>query len=239
MSDSNTAGATLQLWQAKASLLDPKTWLLGILSGVNSTILASVGAFLPTIVKSFGYSAVQTQLFTIIPYACAFFSMILIASLSDHFRNKGYFILGSLTCCVIGLVVLLSTTTKEAGMTGACFLVLGAYPAAVMQIAWIQITFCGYTKRAVSWGIAMIFGQGLSMAGAQIYTTPTRFFLGHGVLLGLVVVGMVSTVVVQALMAHANKQRDKVLKEYHGRGEIHPDTEKTFEETCDGHVNWK
>lgn len=203
----NEAGAKFKLWQVKASLLDPKTYMLALLSGTNSTLLASVGAFLLTIVKSFGFSSLETQLFTTIPYACAFFSMIIIATLSDHYRNKSLFILASLASRIVGLVILITTITKEAGIVGVCFLVLGAYPAAVLQMAWTQITFCGYTKRAVSWGVAMIFGQGFSMLGAQIYTTPPRFFKGHGTLLGLVVMGMVMTIAARMTMARANRKR--------------------------------
>lgn len=213
--------------------------MLALLAGTNSTLLASVGAFLPTIIKNFGFSSLQTQLFTTIPYVCAFFSMLIIATLSDHYRNKSLFILGSLSCCVVGLIILITTTTKEAGMVGACFLVAGAYPASVLQMAWTQITFCGYTKRAVSWGVAMIFGQGFSMLGAQIYTAPPRFFKGHGTLLGLVVMGMLVTVAAQMIMAGANRKRALELARFEESGDEHPDTGKSFEDTCDEHVCYR
>ena len=212
MTELNARGASFERWQVKASFLDPKTWLFSFLASANSTILASTGAFLPTIVKEFGYDEVHAQLFTIIPYACAFIAMIVIGVLSDHFRLKSWFIMGSLTSCAVGLIVLLATTGKAAGMLGASLLVMGAYPSAVMQIAWIQINFCGNTKRAVSWGVAAIFGQGLSMSGAQIYTTPPRFFKGHGVLLMFVVVGLVSTFAARTIMAKENKRRDEELE---------------------------
>lgn len=235
----HSSGATFQRWQIKASLLDVKTWLLSLLAGANSTLLAATGAFLPTIVKGFGYDNVDAQLFTVIPYACAFVTMLVVAILSDRFHIKSWFILGSLTCSGIGLIILLATTGKEAGMVGTSLLVMGAYPSAVLQITWIQITFCGNTKRAVSWGMAMIFGQGLSMSGAQIYTKPPRFFMGHGILLGFVVVGMVSTYVARLIMIKENKRRDEECRQYAQRGEVHPDDERSFEELCDGHVNFR
>jgi MFS family permease len=219
--------------------LDPKTYLLGLLSGCNATLLASTGAFLPTIVQEFGYSKIRTQLFTIIPYACAFVSMLAVGYLSDHYRSKSWFILGSLTSCATGLVILLSTTGKQVGVFAACLLVAGAYPAAVLQITWIQISFCGNTKRAFSWGLAMVVAQGMSMSGAQIYTTPPRFFKGHGILLGFVVLGMTCTAAARFLMARANKRRDAELAEYEARGQEHLDTAKSFEETCDNHIKFR
>ncbi|OKL59506.1 hypothetical protein UA08_05034 [Talaromyces atroroseus] len=225
--------------QIVKSLLDPKTYLLALFSGCNTTLIASTGAFLPTIVKEFGYSEVQAQLFTMIPYACAFVTMLAVGYLSDYCRNKAWFVVGSLTCSAIGLIICISTTGKGAGMFGACLLVAGAYPAAILQITWIQVTFCGHTKRAISWGVCQIIGQGLSMSGAQIYTRPPRFFMGHGILLGFIVMGIVSTVTARFLMARANKQRDRELREYEERGEVHPDIGKSFEETCDDHINFR
>ncbi|KAK6373585.1 hypothetical protein LTS17_008077 [Exophiala oligosperma] len=238
-SEHNVENPKFRTDQVLASLKDPKTWLLALLAACNSTILASTGAFLPTIVKEFGFTAVRAQLFTVIPYAVAFVSMIAIGYFSDRMRVKAYFIIGSLTSCLIGLVILISTTGKTAGIFAACLLVGGAYPASVLQIAWIQITFCGNTKRATSWGVAMIFGQGLSMSGAQIYKDPPRFFMGHGVLIGYVTIGLVCTVLARALMVRDNRNRDAIVQDYQTRGERHPDLDKDFEETCDKHISFR
>ncbi|KAK5033049.1 hypothetical protein LTR13_007014 [Exophiala sideris] len=239
LAEYNAKSVTFESRQIVKSLLDPKTYLLALLAGCNSTLLAATGAFLPTIVVAFGYSKIQAQLFTIIPYACAFFSMLAVGYLSDFYRNKSWFIIGSLTSCAIGLIVLISSTGKHVGMFGASLLVAGAYPAAVLQITWIQITFCGNTKRAISWGLAMIVGQGLSMSAAQIYVKPPRYFEGHGILLGFVAMGMISTVAARSIMARANKQRDQELREYEERGEEHPGIDKSFEEVCDNHINFR
>lgn len=239
LSELNEVGAGFNSSQIRKSLVDPNTYFLAFLSAANTTILASIGVFLPTIVKSFGYTAIHAQLFTIIPYGCAFVSMITIGIISDQYRNKGIFILGCLTVTLVGLIILLTTSTKEAGMAGVSLLVLGIYPAAILQMTWIQITFCGSTKRAVSWGMAMVFGQGFSLLGTQIYTTPPRFIKGHATLLGLVVWGMLSTVAAQLTMLHRNRQREKLLKEYAERGEVHPDVGKSLEETCDSHINFR
>ncbi|OQV00283.1 hypothetical protein CLAIMM_05801 [Cladophialophora immunda] len=235
----NAQTARFEPKQIVKSLLDPKTYLLAILSGTNATLLACTGAFLPTIVNEFGYSKVDAQLFTIIPYACAFFSMLAIGFLSDYYRNKSWFILGSLASCVLGLVILISTAGKEVGMLGACLLVAGTYPSSVLQIAWIQMNSCGNTKRAISWGFAMIVAQGMSMSGAQIYTRPPRYFEGHGILLGFVVLAMTCTIAARALMARANTRKDREVSDYERRGEGHPGVGLSFEETCDDHINFR
>ncbi|KAI2694765.1 hypothetical protein CBS147372_9604 [Penicillium roqueforti] len=238
-SEHNAKSPKFRTDQILASLKDPKTWLLALLAGCNSTVLASTGAFLPTIVSEFGFDKVRAQLFTVIPYAVSFISMTTVGYFSDWTRNKSYFIIGSLTSCLIGLIILISTTGKAAGMFAACLLVGGAYPASVLQIAWIQITFCGNTKRATSWGIAMIFGQGLSMSGAQIYKDPPIFFMGHAVLMGYVIMGLVCAIMARILMKRDNSQRVRILRDYQVRGEHHPDLDKDFEDTCDKHISFK
>lgn len=222
-----------------ASVRDPKTWLLALLTGCNSTLLAATGAFLPTIVHEFGFSNVRAQLFTIIPYAFAFVSMIVVGYLSDRLKTKSTFILGGLSSCLIGLIVLISTTDRAAGMVGATLLVAGAYPASVLQIAWIQITFCGGTKRATSWAVAALFGQGLSMSGAQIYRDPPRFFLGHGVLVGFVCMGIICTWSTRIIMLRDNKARDAAIEQCQTEGRSHPDAHLDFEQVCDRHINFR
>ena len=77
--------------QILVALKDPKSWVYALIQACIATGVGTVGVFLPTFVKAFGYSAckawhiyyrfleltpltVQTQLFTVIPYACAFFT---------------------------------------------------------------------------------------------------------------------------------------------------------------------
>ena len=165
--------------------------------------------------------------------------MIAIGYISDRTRSKSYFIIGSLTSCLVGPIILISPTGKAAGMFATCLLVGGAYPASVLQIAWIKINFCGNTKRATSWGVAMIFGQGLSMPGAQMYKDPPRFFMEHGVLIGYVSMGLACTILARLLMVRDNRKRDQVLQNYQTRGKRHPDLGKDFEEIYDNHISFR
>jgi hypothetical protein len=63
--------------------------------------LGSVGGFLPTIVKGFGYTNAQAQLYTVPPYAVCVVFMFLLTSYSDRYQTRGI-----PTACVfiIGLI---------------------------------------------------------------------------------------------------------------------------------------
>lgn len=209
------------------------------LSAAASLILAAVSAFLPSIITTYGYTAVTAQLFTVIPYACAFVSINVIGILTDRFNNKGFFIFGCFSCSALGLIIQLAHPSNGVKLFGACLLVMGGYPAAVAQIAWIQVNFCGFTKRAVSWGVAMLFGQGFSMLAAQVYDGPPAYVKGHAVLLGFTLWAMLNTAGLHFLMKAQNKKRDRILEEYRERGEAHPDFERSLEEMGDDHISFR
>lgn len=175
-------------------------------------------------------------MFTIIPYACGFVAVISVSYISDRLNKKAFFIIGSLSCCVVGLVILMATANVGANMFGVCLVVGGVYPAAVMQIAWVNINTCGHTKRAISFGLSQVLGQGFSMLAAQVYIDPPRYLTGHGVLLAFSAWGVINSVGAYFWMNHLNKKRDKILEEYRVRGEEHPDISKSFEELCDKHI---
>jgi hypothetical protein len=77
------------------------------------------------------------------------------------------------------------------------------------------------------------------MSGAQIYKDPPRFFMGHGVLIGYVIMGLVCTIVARFLMIRDNRKRDEILRDCQATGERHPDVGKDYEETCDKHINFR
>lgn len=77
----------------------------------------------------------------------------------------------------------MASMTAGVKLFGTCLLVAGVYLAAVIQISWAPINICGYTKHAITWGVSMVFSQGFSMLGAQIYIDPPRYLTGHGALL--------------------------------------------------------
>lgn len=151
-------------------------------------------------------------------------------------NKKALFIAGSLGTCVAGLILLMATTSISAKMFAACLVVGGVYPAAVMQIAWVNINVCGHTKRAIAYGISQLLGQGFSMLGAQIYTDPPRYLKGHGALLAFATWGILNTCAAAVWMTHQNRKRESTLEEYRVRGEDHPDLEKSFEEHYDQHI---
>jgi len=73
------------LWQA---LKHPRVLLLGLVYFGNAAANYGLGFWLPTIVKGFGVSNLQTGFITAIPYVVGAFSMVLWPLLSDRMQER-------------------------------------------------------------------------------------------------------------------------------------------------------
>jgi hypothetical protein len=85
-----------------------------------ATQAATVGAFLPSFIHEFGYGPrtsaihyrdvfianafcpVKSQLFSVIPYACAFVTLLGVSYLSDHLNKKGVLLMCTLSISILG-----------------------------------------------------------------------------------------------------------------------------------------
>jgi MFS family permease len=252
----NTPDAKPRLFQVWWALKDPKTWLLAFAIASASLDVAAFGAFLPTFIHQFGFSPckvlripsyrqyltqeiVDTQLYTVIPYAFATVSVPLVSILADRIDKRAIPFLVCMGITVTGFVIVLATTNKTALVAGCCFIATGCYPAIVVCASWVVNSHGGYTKRCTAWAVAQVFTQSYSIVATQIYDNPPRYFKGHSVLLALNLIGAVSAAASYFLMKRENKRRDQVAEEYMSRGQQDPDNVRTFEELCDSHPQWR
>ncbi|RFU26054.1 hypothetical protein B7463_g10286, partial [Scytalidium lignicola] len=210
----NTPGFKVHPKQVLVAMKDPKTWMFAIMNGGIGLSVGSVGSFLPTFINEFGYSTLRTQLFTIIPYACAAVTMVVLNMWSDRLNKKGVFLMGTLTAAIIGYVILIAVTNNKVRIFGTCLIAVGAYPSVTLFVVWISNNTGGYTKRSTVWAIAEIFAQGYSIFGTQIYTTPPRFIKGHSVLLAMSALSLIMVFMVYIMMDRSNKRKDWIILEY-------------------------
>lgn len=181
---------------------------------------------------------VRTQLFSVIPYACAA-TTILLAVVSDRVNKKGIFLAGTITISIIGYGILLSTVPVAGKIVATCFVTSGLYPSVILLNSWLLANSCGYTKRATVWALTEVFGPCFSILGSHIYDTPPRFIKGHAVGLAFLLAGLIDTFVLMWWMNRANMRKEVELREYHERGETHPHRGKSLEEVNDNHVDFR
>lgn len=252
----NTPDARPRLFQVWWALKDPKTWLFALAIASASLGVAAFGAFLPTFIRQFGFSPrkillisdslaganqaiVDTQLYSIIPYAFATVSLPVVCIWADRSDQRAIPFLICMATSVIGFVVVLATTNKVALLAGCSLIAAGCYPAVVVCATWLLSNHAGYTKRCTAWAVAQVFTQCYSIISTQIYDKPPRYFKGHGILLGLTVIGTVSAGICYVMMKTENEKRDRIAQDWISREEQDPDNAKTFEDLCDYHPQFR
>lgn len=210
-------------------------YLGSLLIGAQGVGIGAFSVFLPTFIREFGFSVLQTQLYSMIPYAFALVSMIALSFLADRIGRKGQLTIACHAITCVGLVMLLCVTNKIALVAGACFVAGGAYPGLVIGIAFTIPTQGGYTKRATAVWITQVFVQLFSIMASQVYRSPPRFFLGHGVALGVYVLAILATVTLLGILSRANKAKELRRRGFEERGEVDSLAQKSIEDLGDFH----
>jgi hypothetical protein len=137
----------------------------------------SFAYFSPAIVKSFGHSAIQTQLYTVPPWAVAFVVAMISATLSDKCKNRFGFFSTSIAITITGYIILLTAHDNKHVEYGALFITVSGIVSAVpVVVGWFStnrkftVVFiesshnvhlvAGHTRRSI--GIAWQIGFGNS-----------------------------------------------------------------------------
>jgi MFS family permease len=115
--------------------------------------------FTPTILRTYGFSTVQTQLHTVPPMACALAVCLITAYLSDRTRLRIPFIFFSLVLAIIGLTVLVSVQdTFSVQYLGICFVAMGNFAGGAILVCWYIMNLRGHAGRSI--GSAWMIGFG-------------------------------------------------------------------------------
>lgn len=181
----------------------------------------------------------NTQLFTIIPYATAAIALPTISSFADRFAMRAIPILFCYVLCVVGLILLLVSTEKAARIIGTSLVSAGSYSGVILAATWVLSTYGGYTKRSTAWAFSHMCLQAYSILGTKIYDKPPRFLKGHGVVLGLQTLAGVCILVKWWIMRSANRKKEALKLEYEDRGEPLPGLEASLEELSDNHPTFR
>ncbi|TKA64773.1 hypothetical protein B0A49_09980 [Cryomyces minteri] len=116
--------------------------------------------FSPGIIRGYGYSAIQTQLHSVPPWAAAFAFAMLIAFFSDKFKHRAVFAIFPICVALAGFSILLAVHNNTRLQYGALFLVaMGAYSAMPVIVCWFNMNLGGHHRRSVGSAWQVGFGN--------------------------------------------------------------------------------
>jgi predicted MFS family arabinose efflux permease len=116
--------------------------------------------FAPTIIKSYGYSAIQTQLHTVPVWICAFVFAMVVATLSDKLRHRFMFAIAPICIAIAGFAILLVVHHNKHVEFAALFLVaMGGFSATPVIMCWCNMNIGGHHRRAVACAFQICFAN--------------------------------------------------------------------------------
>ncbi|KAI2626886.1 putative allantoate permease [Xylaria nigripes] len=176
---------------------DPKTHCGAIMYFCAVVPVYAFAYFTPTIVKTLGFSSIQTQLHSVPPFAAALVFCVIVSYLSDRTDVRLPYVLFSGILIVIGLALLMTTHDNFSVQYGGIFLVcLGALTVAPLVVCWYLMNLQGHKQRSIGSAWMISFGNTGGILAPFMFLPQTAPFYhtGYSVCLAISALGIAATI---------------------------------------------
>lgn len=195
-----------------AAFKDWRIYTAGVIYFGANCALASISAFLPTILKTLGFTDAGAQLLTVPPYAVSAVVLTLTSWASDRMQNRGFFMSGAAAVGGIGYLILLTVQDNNHARYFATFLITsGTYTVIGIVIAWFAHNLGSETKKATGIPMYMAIGQCGSVLGSHIYpaTEGPRYIKGFAITCALEFLAAICGIILSISYSVENARRDR------------------------------
>ncbi|PWZ01220.1 MFS general substrate transporter [Testicularia cyperi] len=201
------------VWKA---MLDWKTWTGMLCYAGSDGPLYAFSVFTPTIVKSINnrWTSNEANLVSIPIYAVACLTTVIVGFAADRTGRRSLYNIAFATLGVIGYSILLGNNPRD--KPGVSYFAIylaatGIYPLIPNTIALVANNVEGSYTRSVVTAVVISFGNINGAVSSNIYPSNTspRYFLGHGIVLGYIVIGIISSAVFFVGLNYENRQRSE------------------------------
>ncbi|KAF9220040.1 MFS general substrate transporter [Gyrodon lividus] len=200
-------GAAQQIW---AAFTDWQVWALSIVLLSTAVPAYGITYFLPTLIKNFGYSTSISQLLTIPPYVLATANLLVISYYSDKLKLRSAFIFPAQLIALAGYIINISDVSSGVKYFGLYLCVVGtsAVPGCV---SWLANNLGGKYKRATGIALQITVANFGGVIASNIFRTQDapRYFLGLGLVMMFIGLGLVTVPITALAYKHINHQRDR------------------------------
>ncbi|KOS22968.1 putative transporter [Escovopsis weberi] len=167
--------------------------------------------FAPTIVSTFHYSPIESQLRSVPPWAASFVFSLMCAYLSDRLRHRFLFAVMCMLITIAGFIILLVVHDNRNVEYGALFLIAGGcYSAMPIVVCWYNMNIGGHIRRALGSAWQVAFGNLGGIIAVYLFLTKDapRFTVGYSVGLAFTGLSVVSSTIYALACLKTNKDRD-------------------------------
>ncbi|KAI1104507.1 MFS general substrate transporter [Jackrogersella minutella] len=200
------------LWiGAKQAFIDVKTWvLLVLLFGIVAS--GSVTNFFPAVVKTLGYSNVNTLLLTCPPYVLTVITTCINAWHADRTGERYWHVTCSLFVALAAFILAAATTSLAPRYVAMMLMVPGVYCAFVVALAWISNTLPRPpAKRAAALAFINAVSNASSIYASYMYedSMAPRYVVAMSVNCGTIFMAIVAAAVLRIMLVRLNKKLDQ------------------------------
>ncbi|KAL2160556.1 hypothetical protein VTH06DRAFT_1244 [Thermothelomyces fergusii] len=202
----------IKLRDVKDVMSDYKIWLGGFMYLGLIVPGYSYAYFAPTILQSYNYDPITTQLRSVPPWAVSFGFSMIVAVLSDWAKHRFAFIIGSSCIAVSGFAVLLSVHDNLQVQYAALFLVcMGTFSAMPIIVCWFNMNLSGHHRKAIGSAWQIGFGNigGIIATYSFVKGDAPFYRKGYAICLSFICLSVVSCFAYAAAVVWENKKRSK------------------------------
>ncbi|OQD73379.1 hypothetical protein PENDEC_c015G05313 [Penicillium decumbens] len=200
--------------EIRGVLMDYKVILGGFMYFGLIVPAYSYAYFAPSIIQGYGYNPVQTQLYSIPPWAAAFGFSMVVAFCSDRLKHRFAFTVITVCVAIAGFAMLFTIHGKEntQAQYGALFLVTcGAYSAMPVIVCWFAMNLGGHHRRSVGTAWQVGFGNiGGIIATYSFLSDEKPFYTtGFSICISFCCLSIAACCMYMAAIWFENRKRDR------------------------------
>ncbi|KAK4151759.1 major facilitator superfamily domain-containing protein [Chaetomidium leptoderma] len=191
---------------------DYKIWLGGFMYFGLIVPAYSYAYFATTIIHSYKFDPIMTQLRSVPPWAAAFVFSMVVAVFSDWVKHRFLFILGAICISISGFAILINVHDNLEVQYAALFLIcLGTYSAMPVIVCWFNMNLGGHHRRAIGSAWQIGFGNiGGIIATYSFVSSDAPFFTkGYAICVSFICLSVVACVLYAAAITWENRKRSR------------------------------
>ena len=168
--------------------------------------------FAPTILQSYHYDPIQTQLRSVPPWAVSFGFSMIVAALSDWTKHRFLFTVGPICVAIAGFAVLLNVHDDISTQYASLFLTcMGTYSAMPVIVCWFNMNLGGHRRKAIGTAFQIGFGNigGIIATYSFLQSDAPLYKKGYSISIGFICLSAVSCLLYALSITWENRKRSK------------------------------
>jgi predicted MFS family arabinose efflux permease len=226
----------------RSTFRSPHIWIVCLALFCNGTSLFGLANFAPSIVKSMGYQGTKLQLFTVPPFAIAFFATMVSAYAADRYRARGITAICTSLIAVAGFALFLWSSSVAAHYTALCLMITGIYSTSPGLISWLPNNAAASTRRATAVAMGFIASNSGGILSTWIYPESAapgyKFAAKLNLAFAFITIGLAAVEIFLLRWMNQRKQSEQ-YREDALRGLEATSPEEQYDVLGDGHPDFK